>query len=279
METQVKQLFLNPKLDKAFKELGVIKIGLLDKDELMELLQFASKNLQNQRPVIDFAKGLNYYISIFDTDEAFKRACDQLISGIVNEKLSKILVDYESFYSNFMIKYPGDGVLECHQDFNLVDERNFTGFNLWCPLSDTAPENGGLHFIKGSHRVKNLFRGPNLPFSFTRFNEVLIPKAQPVTVNAGECLIFDHRTIHFSTPNTTTQTRYAIQSVLKPIEAPSLLYIYDATEDAVHAKEIDREYTLKHGFWSEEIMNRPTLHTIDYENPEELDDVQNLVSQ
>ncbi len=269
---------MNADIQCSFEESGFIKIPLLADHEVQELVKFANESLHQPRPVIGFAEKLSYYISIFDRNADHKQTVNNLIGQLVQSKLDNILVDYETFYSNFMIKYPNNGFLECHQDFNLVDESIYTAFNLWCPLIDTTEHNGGLSFIPGSHKITNLYRGPNMPFSFTSYNDLLVRKGVPLSVKAGECVIFDHKTIHFSTPNQSDQIRYAIQSVLKPVEAESLLYLYDSSSAQAIAKKITAQFTVESGFWSEKTSELPTLHVRPYVNPEFQKDVQALIN-
>ncbi len=278
MEAAIKPpVFLNADIQHSFEESGFVKLPLLEDQEVQHLVKFADEVLHQPRPVIGFAEKLSYYISIFDNNADHKLTVNNLIGQLVQSKLSNILVDYETFYSNFMIKYPNNGFLECHQDFNLVDESIYTAFNLWCPLIDTHEQNGGLSFIPGSHKITNLYRGPNMPFSFTTYNDQLIKKGIPLPVKAGECVIFDHKTIHFSTPNQSNQIRYAVQSVLKPMGAESLLYLYDSHREQAIAKKITTQFTIESGFWSEKTAELPTLHTRPYANPQLQDDVQALI--
>ncbi len=274
-----KVIFRDHLKQKYFDEKGYVKIKLFEDAELSRLTSFANEHLNSKRKVIDFAESMNYYISIFDQDNQHKKEANQLIGELVSEKLTDILDDYECFYSNYMIKYPGDDVLEAHQDFNLVDESQFTGLNLWCPLVDAHENNGGLFFIPGSNHIENLYRGPNIPFSFTSYHKAIAEKGQFIQVKKGECLIFDHRTIHYSSSNTTQTIRFAIQSVLKPIESDSLIYHYDETSGTVSAKSITADFVIDHGFWSSEIANLPTLHERKYVNPKEIDSVKEVINE
>jgi hypothetical protein len=269
-------IFRNKEIQDKFDKDGYVKVKFLDQEQIAHLLEYSNNVLSEKREVIDFAENLGYYISIFDNDIEHKREADALINGFVQQFLAKEMIDYEPFYSNFMIKYPGDGVLEAHQDFNLVDESIFTAFNLWCPLVNTTPENGGLHLLPGSHKISNLYRGPNIPFSFTTYTKELVLGAKFEKVDAGECLIFDHKTIHYSGPNTTSQTRFAIQSVLKPKAAQPILYHYNGSTANAHL--ISKDFVLEYGFWSDSILSLPILHSRPYADPLLQADVQNMIT-
>ena len=278
MEENKRIVFKDKSIQKTFDEKGYVKLDLLTNSELNTLRQYAQNKLSKKRKVIGFAESMSYYISIFDEDVSHKEEADALIKKVISEKVSLILNNYECFYSNFMIKYPGDDVLEAHQDFNLVDDTIFTGLNLWCPLIDTNEDNGGLYFIPGSNKLNNYYRGPNIPFSFTSYQKEISIKGVLEKVNAGECLIFDHRTIHYSNPNLSSATRYAIQSVLKPKESEPLLYIYDINSETVEAKFISSDFIIKHGFWSQDILSQPTLHKREYVDPLQFDQVKQIIT-
>jgi len=278
MADTVEAIFKNDLQQEDFDQNGFVKFQLLEQDDIDLLRQYAEEKLGSKRQVIDFADSLNYYISIFDNDPDHKREVDELINSIVTPRIENVLNDYECFYSNFMIKYPGDEVLEAHQDFNLVDEELYTGFNLWSPLIDTNKQNGGLYMVAGSHRIKKLYRGPNIPFSFTSYQKEIASKGQLIEVGAGDCLLFDHRTIHFSGPNFTGSTRFAIQSVLKPAESTSLIYLYDEQNNRVLAKELTREFVIEKGFWSPDLAKLETIHTRKYTNPLESEIIHKLIN-
>jgi hypothetical protein len=148
-----------------------------------------------------------------------------------------------------MIKFPGDGPIEAHQDFNFVDESHHTAFNLWCPLVDTDTQNGGLFVVAGSHNVFRTQRGPNLPKALTQYHDTLRKYARLVPLRQGQAIIYDHRLIHYSPPNRTGEARVAVQSVLTPREATTIHYGYDEATCRVRAYRIDKAFILAHNLW------------------------------
>ncbi len=259
----MRQVFTADTHERSFRELGYVIVDLLEAPVIVELRSFYNHAFQRKRPVVDYAQHLPYYISVFDRDIAHKRQVDDLISRFVSEKLARLMIDYEVFYSNFMIKFSGDGQIEAHQDFNFVDESQHAAFNLWCPLVDTTAQNGGLFVIPGSHTVFRTQRGPNLPKALTEYNDTLKKYGRWIPLEKGQAIIFDHRLIHYSPPNRSQDARVAIQSVLKPREAQTIHYVFDPPTSKVKAYRISRQFVLETNLWDANLSDLVLDHEQD----------------
>jgi ectoine hydroxylase-related dioxygenase (phytanoyl-CoA dioxygenase family) len=258
------KIFRDERQELLFRENGfVIVDDLLHPDAIADLWAFYARAFRNKREVVPYACELPYYISIFDRDSTHKREVDERISSYVQQAVDALLLDYEVFYSNFMIKFPDDGQIEAHQDFNFVDENHHTAFNLWCPLVDTDSQNGGLHVIAGSHSVFTTQRGPNLPKALTQYNDLLKRYSRCLPLKKGQAVLFDHKLVHYSPPNCTQDVRVAIQSVLKPREAAAIHYVYDQPTGRVRAHRVDKDFILENDLWSTRLHHR----TLDHEQP------------
>ncbi len=259
----MRRIFRDDGHERQFRENGYIVVDLLRDDEIAGLWSFYAGAFRTKREVVGYARDLPYYISVFDRDTAHKHEVDALISGCVAPRVDDLLADYEVFYSNFMIKFPGDGQIEAHQDFNFVDENRHTAFNLWCPLVDTDMTNGGLCAIAGSHEVFRTQRGPNLPKALTEYNDMLKRYARRIPLRRGQAAIFDHKLIHYSPPNRTGEVRVAVQSVLKPREAPAIHCVFDQGTGRVKAHRIDKAFVLENNLWDARLDRRAVDHEQD----------------
>jgi ectoine hydroxylase-related dioxygenase (phytanoyl-CoA dioxygenase family) len=259
--SDIRVIFQSEQAEAFFRQNGYFVFDLLDQAGCQAIWSFYERSFKQERPLIPQAEKLPYYISIFDRDTEHKRQADALISGYVQPAIRGLLADYDVFYSNFMIKFPGDGQIEAHQDFNFVDESRHTAFNLWCPLVDAGPDNGGLFVIPGSHRVFRTQRGPNIPRALTQYNQLLKKYARLIPLRKGQAIIFDHKLIHYSTPNFSQTARVAIQSVLKPAETPALHYFFDRESGKVKACRIDRDFIFENNLWE----NDPGALPLDHE--------------
>jgi ectoine hydroxylase-related dioxygenase (phytanoyl-CoA dioxygenase family) len=259
----MRRVFKDDMHERLFQQRGFVVADLLEESAVGDLWAFFADAFSEKRPVVPHARNLPYYITVFDEDHAHKHRVDELISRHVAPRLPALMIDYEVFYSNFMIKFPGDGQIEAHQDFNFVDESRFAAFNLWCPLVDTDTSNGGLFVIAGSHNVFRTQRGPNLPQALTEYNDTLKKFASWVPLRRGQAIIFDHRLIHCSPPNRTQLPRVAVQSVLTPREAPTIHYVFDAPTRRVRAYEVDRQFILDNNLWEADLSSRALNHEQD----------------
>jgi ectoine hydroxylase-related dioxygenase (phytanoyl-CoA dioxygenase family) len=259
----MRQIFRDDIVDRRFQEDGYVVVDLLSEAAMAELWDFYRGAFAARREVVAYARDLPYYISIFDADPAHKREADARISRHVEAAVGELLDDYEVFYSNYMIKFPGDGEIEAHQDFNFVDESRHTAFNLWCPLVETDLSNGGLCVIPGSHRVFRTQRGPNIPKALTQYNDRLKRYARWVPVRKGQAAIFDHKLIHCSPPNATDRARVAVQSVLKPREAEAVHCVYDEPRGRVKVYRIDKSFVLDNNLWDARLEGQPLDHEED----------------
>lgn len=83
----------------------------------------------------------------------------------------------------------------------------------WLALGDESPANGGLGFIAGSHLVSF----PDDAFDEREFLSATHPDAAPwvdkaefPTLGAGDVVLFDARTFHAASRNSTAQTKYSL---------------------------------------------------------------------
>jgi ectoine hydroxylase-related dioxygenase (phytanoyl-CoA dioxygenase family) len=274
----MRTIFRNEQQERFFRDNGFVVFDLLNERAIRDICAFYEQEFKTGREVYPFAQNLPYYISIFDQDSGHKQRVDSLITAYVSEVVNDLMFDYEIFYSNLMIKFPNDGQIEAHQDFNFVDESQHTAFNLWCPLVDTERQNGGLFVIPGSHNVFRTQRGPNIPKALTQYNEMLQRYAILIPLRKGQGIIFDHKLVHYSPPNRTSIVRLAIQSVLKPAELPALHYFFAEPGGKVEAYRINKEYILANNLWESDVTGLIKDHAEDLiPFPEEKDVVDSLV--
>jgi ectoine hydroxylase-related dioxygenase (phytanoyl-CoA dioxygenase family) len=112
-----------------------------------------------------------------------------------------------------------------HQNWSVVDESRFRSVSVWVALTDCTVDNGTLLLADGSHRV---LRGRRGMWAYTAFAAVEGPVAEdlltPVEVRAGQAIVLDDATIHYSAPNRTDRPRLAIQYVMVPSDADALFF-------------------------------------------------------
>jgi ectoine hydroxylase-related dioxygenase (phytanoyl-CoA dioxygenase family) len=177
-----------------------------------------------------------------------------------------VLIDYRILCCNFMVKAPGGGEIQAHQDYTWVDESAHVAFNLWVPLQDTDDGNGCFHLVPGSHRfIENSYRAGTIRESLVPHNEALKAYMVPVPVPAGRGILFDHRLFHYSPDNLSDQPRVAAQLVLVPAEAQPVMAHF-RPEDPGHVRLLaidDDRYLTEKNLWDidpsslREVARRP----------------------
>lgn len=261
-------IFLDARHNETFEKFGYIRDTFLNDEEIKNLQSVFHTYLNTEGEIIDFAKNLGYYISVFDSNLEKRAFINEELKKVFSEKIEHLLNNYKILYGNFMYKDAGGKEIEVHQDFSFVDEKIFTAFNLWVPLQDTAPENGGFHLIEASNKLFNSYRGATIPHNLTHYNEAFKKLVKPVEVKAGEGLLFDHRLFHYSTPNQTDNIRVAVQMVVIPKEATPIMYYYQPQKDKHHLEiyEITEDFLLTENLWSDPTQKLKMIDKIPYES-------------
>ncbi|PBQ30961.1 hypothetical protein CNR22_03980 [Sphingobacteriaceae bacterium] len=153
----------------------------------------------------------HFYSSTHAKDPAFRRTTSDHIKSIISPLMSSMLKNYRLLGGAFVVKPPhGKGVLQPHQDWNIVDEENTRSFNLWIPLTDVNVENGAVFVLPGSHAKIKTYRGPGIPSIFKNIEPAAWQSLQPLIMKAGEALFYDHALLHGSPANQTNAARLGI---------------------------------------------------------------------
>ncbi len=179
---------------------GFCIINVLDIHEVSYLLELCKKYLHTG--ATDFVSSSHY----LDADT----------SAFINTELHKILAiklqdshqSLELLGGTLAAKYSGKSILDVHNDWSIVDESGFHSYNIWMPLVDTSAANGTLGLISGSHLWEHGLRGMNIPNPFATFNQQFLSIGYEPSLQAGQAIIYDHRLLHYSRPNTTSEPRY-----------------------------------------------------------------------
>ena len=170
-------------------------------------------------------------ISTFHTyDAAYKAATHQAIIEVLGPRLAETFDRQRALPSNFLVKWPGGfSGFGLHQDLSLVDEREHRSVEVWIALCDIDEHNGQLWMVPGSHDWMPTLRGiQSFPFAFGNVTQRIIERhAVPVPVKAGDAVVFNHATLHFSLPNRTSERRMVAISDLIPEEAEHLHFFGD----------------------------------------------------
>lgn len=231
--------FHDPETQQRLERDGYAVIPFLGADEVAELV--ASYDQLGRAP----GDPERACISTFHTyDAQYKAATHEVISSVFRPHLERTFDRMRALPSNFLVKWPGGfSGFGLHQDLSLVDERHHRSVEVWVALCDIDERNGQLWMVPGSHRWIPTIRGiQSFPFPFASVARRIVDRhAVPVAVRAGEAVVFDHATLHFSLPNRTAERRMVAISDLIPAEAPHLHFFGDG-HGGVDVYEIDDDF-------------------------------------
>ncbi|MGB5969190.1 MAG: phytanoyl-CoA dioxygenase family protein [Spirulinaceae cyanobacterium] len=174
----------------------------------------------------------SYHLTDLDQNIEYKIKAKKIISDVLEPHLPEILDNYKIITTNFIIKPPGKGKFNVHQDWTFVsDTRNYTSLTLWCPLVDTNEENGTLQVVEASHKLVPDIATSTVDFYCKKFEDAVIKKyGKPLCLKAGKCVVFDHSLLHFSGDNHSNRSRYVMQVILVPHEIEPVFYYFDVNQ-------------------------------------------------
>lgn len=207
----------DPQSDKKLSDLGYAIFPLLSEKEIKAISDYYFAN-ETKTPD-------HFYSSTHSKDLDFRKRSSDFIKRTVSPLLLPVLKNYKVLGGAFVVKPAnGKGMLEPHQDWNIVDEEKYRSYNLWIPLVDVNVENGAVFVQNESHRKIKTYRGPGIPSAFNGIESLVWTNLHPLPMKAGQALLYDHALIHGSPNNTTNMIRIGIVVGIIPEKADMQLY-------------------------------------------------------
>jgi len=178
---------------------GFVIIDLIDNEDVIYLNKLCSMYLQKgQSDFISSSHSLDKQDSDFINIELHK---------ILDKKFEKQFPDLQLLGGTLATKVKGNSNLVAHQDWTIVDEEDFNSYNLWIPLVNTGKKNGTLGLIPGSHKWNNSCRGLNIPNKYGKYTSKFLQIGIEPELKVGQAILYNHKLIHYSRPNTTGENR------------------------------------------------------------------------
>ena len=232
-KTLAAPFFADKKLNDEFNRYGYVVVKLLSDEGIKQLTDFY---VANPNPF-----QAEFHTTHFATDKAFKKKVHEAITRVLEPAFKHYLPDHDAVFGNFMVKEPGgNNPMPLHADWTYVDESRTSSIAIWMPLIDTTPENGQLGVIPFSQHLSYHIRGPRIKQWEFPFNETLIKSMGKILpVKAGEAVIYDHRLLHFSPANNSSQVRPAINLSIAPKNVQLIHYTVPEGKEGVHRYEVD----------------------------------------
>lgn len=175
---------------------------MFSRDEIQVLLQ-EIKAARRRYDKDDLTKGsMTFKSSVFFHNEKIQKFITQ--QKIIDLLTILIGPDIWVRWDQAVAKGPGSNTFPWHQDNNYSKLKD-AHFQFWIALTESNADNGGLWLQPGSHKQ-------SLPYKYDGYEIVSdgVPKS-PILITAkpGDVVVFSSFTLHSTTPNVTTQDRWA----------------------------------------------------------------------
>lgn len=238
----MRPILIDPDLNAQFEELGWVVVPFLSPEEVDQVVQ-----IYRETGPAPGDPRLSIFFDYQSGSPDYKRAASNALRPIWERHAADILDDYELFYPEFIMKWPGyRSGFAPHQDVTFVDESKYRTVSIWVPMVDVTGEDGAdaglICMLPGSHRWVEWPQAWNPEFPFSGLERDIIEKhSVGVPVRAGEGLVFDHRIVHFSLPNNNPVPRLVCDGNFRPREAE--MYHYRSSgEGSFDLYAIDEEF-------------------------------------
>ena len=174
---------------------GFVIIDLLDDKEIALLNTLAEKYLASSQQ--DFIAS-SHILSLEDS-----KKINDTLHQIIAPKAKILFPELSLLGGTLATKTKGNSILKAHNDWSIVDETKYNSYNLWIPLVDTSKTNGTLGMVAGSHLWKHNARGLNIANEFESQTNNFLKIGYEPDLKAGQAILYNHKLIHYSRPNTT----------------------------------------------------------------------------
>lgn len=251
---QKKGIFSDPKLQADFHENGFVIVPFISPQQIDELYG-VYKSIYP-----DGVQG--FFTTTFANNVEHRELVNQSIKNICLEQIESLFENYKILFSSFIVKAPGeDSRLIMHQDMTLVDEREFSGINIWCPMVDLNELNGAIEILPKSHRFYKTYRGSSIPDIYDNVKDEVLGLMQPCYLKAGEAIIFDQSIIHNSPPNLSDTERPTINTFVAHSDARIKICYWDKETfgDNIEVFEQEDDFLEKFENFGHNIFSRPTI--------------------
>ena len=263
---KMKKVFRDDELQAKFEQQGFVVVDYYTAEEIEHLLKLYRKlHPKNEN---------GFFPSTFSKDKKYRKVADEEVRSVGARSIDKYLNDIKVVCGSYIVKSPGeDSIMDVHQDMTLVDESEFTGINIWCPLVDLNNNNGLLYALSESHRFFPTYRGASLPTIYKNVYEEVKKYSTPLYLKAGEAVIFDQSILHWSKPNLSNTLRPVTNTYFTHKDARyQICYLDPNQPDKVEVFEQSDSFMTDFEQFGENIYDRPKigkcLGRFDYNFPE-----------
>jgi len=251
---QLHEIIKNKSLQAEINDIGYAAAGNIGTDRLNQLY-----NLYKELHNFNTPQGGNFY-SLYSDDISYRKRVHDTIGEIMYPLYDSLFTNYKSVINSFIIKVPGpQSEFTLHQDSTGLDEMKYSSLSVWIPLQDTNLENGTLCMVPKSHRFFYPYRGISFSSSFAHFEDLLRTYLVPLDLKAGDIVMFDNRTVHYSHLNKSNADRVVVMSGLYPKEATIEMCYRDESnpDNPIEIYQMEEDFLLTNTAFFKDCTARP----------------------
>jgi hypothetical protein len=227
-------LFFDAELERRLRDDGYAIVDLMAPEEAAGIL----RQLEALHPDDGYdpdGQGINrarYHCTFLDSNHDYRASVQEIITREFQPRIDGVLDDCTILTGNVYVKQPGLGRFEIHQNWPTTPDIRQTTVTVWCPLVDVSEANGTIQLVPRSHKIVPDICAVSAPKYFEPFYDELIERwLEPVSLRAGQCLIFDDGLLHWSDDNTSDAPRWVIQIETLPSEVQPVVFYFDQEHD------------------------------------------------
>lgn len=197
-----------------------------------------------------------FHCTLYLESDEQKKMVSKEVMRVLDPIARKWLINYKPLVADYPVKGANTkGDVAMHQDWSFVDEKKHISINIWIPLVDVTKENGSYFVLKGSNKIAHTIRGSHIPLPCNVVKyKVEYKNMDYLPMKAGDAIIYDHRLMHRTPPNNSSEKRIALSLNLIPTEAKAIHYYKHADTGRVELLEIDQDFFTKYTY-------NPTIQT------------------
>ncbi|MDC0304005.1 phytanoyl-CoA dioxygenase family protein [Flavobacteriales bacterium] len=248
-------------LQAELLEKGIVVMDFLSEQQV-EKLQQTFNSLNDSRTDIPYDK---LYTCLHNSDSEYRERMNKEIETIISPLIDARFKQVKNTVYTFQIKGIGDdSELYPHQDWNFTQEDlGMRTYTFWISLVDSDESNGTIAVLPESHlRLKNV-RGAKIEPIFSGNQSRTIPFLEPLTIKAGQLVLFDSALLHYSSANNSSNIRVSVMTNILPEKAKSRLYFgSEKNLGMADEYEVPDDFFLRYQNFAEEFENPPSFSTL-----------------
>ncbi len=226
-------LIIDKDYAKALDELGFCMIPLLNAEQIKSI-----GSVYEQFVLEKNVSGVAASHSRTSPEESL--LIRNKIKDILMPSLTRTFENFDFFISGFMVKGANTSrELPLHQDWNIVDEDQYTSYQIWIPLELSYPANGGMIVLPGSHHFFQNLRSGTYDMPMINTDETVKPYVADMIIPPGDVLVYHNSLFHASYPNLSGQNRVSAIVSIYQKNAPLQYFQKNTKENKTDVYTID----------------------------------------